>query len=181
MTKHTEEEIERAVRRAEQFDPTTTPMEDATDLRAIAEAADAVQAAQARLREAVEAARLLHDRSWGRIGIALGVSRQSARERFGDGRRPRTGRDAKIRGDTTQVRAYVPMPMPRHVPARSPDDLAKLAEEIAQVTGDVDAFLAREWLDREDLAAARAAMVKAAEALTEQLDIASAEVFGSDT
>lgn len=55
---------------------------DARDLRDVAEAADAVGAAEARLREAVEVAHA-RGRSWGRIGIALGVSRQAARQRFG--------------------------------------------------------------------------------------------------
>lgn len=52
------------------------------DLRDVAEAADALRAAEARLREAVEVAHA-RGRSWGRIGIALGVSRQAARQRFG--------------------------------------------------------------------------------------------------
>jgi transposase len=38
---------------------------------------------EARLREAVEVART-HGRSWNQIAIALGVSRQAARQRFGD-------------------------------------------------------------------------------------------------
>lgn len=58
--------------------------EDAADLRAIAHAVDAIRAGEARLLEAVGVARLLRGRSWGEIGIALGVSRQAARERFGE-------------------------------------------------------------------------------------------------
>ena len=38
---------------------------------------------EAKLLEAVTMARA-HERSWGRIGIALGVSRQAARQRFAD-------------------------------------------------------------------------------------------------
>lgn len=79
---HTDEEIERAARLAENADP-TGPADDTTDLRVIAEEADAITAAQARLREKVELARA-NGRSWGRIGLALGVSRQAARERFAE-------------------------------------------------------------------------------------------------
>ena len=56
-------------------------MDDTTDLRAIAEAVDRVRAGEARIRELVVLARA-NGRSWGEIGIALGVSRQAARERF---------------------------------------------------------------------------------------------------
>jgi hypothetical protein len=78
---HTEEEIQRAARLAEQADPSTIPMDDTTDLRALAEAVDHVRAGEARVRELVALARA-NNRSWGEIGIALGVSRQAARERF---------------------------------------------------------------------------------------------------
>lgn len=53
---------------------------DATDLRRIGEAADAVERARA-LAQAVASARS-HGRSWGQIGMVVGVSRQAARERF---------------------------------------------------------------------------------------------------
>lgn len=53
------------------------------DLRAIAAAAEAVRADEARLREAVEIARA-HGRSWNQVVVALGVSRQAARQRFAD-------------------------------------------------------------------------------------------------
>jgi hypothetical protein len=52
------------------------------DLRAIAEAADAVAAAEGHLRETVEVARA-RGRSWRQIGLVLGMSRQVARDRFG--------------------------------------------------------------------------------------------------
>jgi hypothetical protein len=68
--------------RADQLDPDTVTVDDVSDLRAVAEAADAVAAAEARLREAVEVAHA-RGRSWGRIGVALGVTRQAARKRFG--------------------------------------------------------------------------------------------------
>ena len=80
---HTEEEIQRAAKLAEASDPSGVPMDDTTDLRAIAEAVDRVRAGEARIREVVALARA-NGRSWGEIGIALGVSRQAARERFTD-------------------------------------------------------------------------------------------------
>jgi len=42
-----------------------------------------VRAGEARVREPVALARA-NGRSWGEIGIALGVSRQAARERFSE-------------------------------------------------------------------------------------------------
>ena len=82
-TRHTDEEIARAARLAEEFDPSDVPMDGTTDLRAIAEVVDGVRAGEARVRELVALARA-NGRSWGEIGIALGVSRQAARERFGE-------------------------------------------------------------------------------------------------
>jgi len=86
MTKRSEAEINEMAARfekwADEVDPDTLEFESTEDLRAVAEAADAVAAAQARLTEAVELAHA-RGRSWGRIGIALGVSRQAARQRFG--------------------------------------------------------------------------------------------------
>ena len=80
---HTEEEIERAAKLAEEFDPSNVPMDDTTDLRTLAEAVDAVRSGEARVRELVTRARA-NGRSWGEIGISLGVSRQAARERFAE-------------------------------------------------------------------------------------------------
>jgi DNA-directed RNA polymerase specialized sigma24 family protein len=82
-TMHTDEEIQRAAKLAEQFDPSDVPMDDTTDLRAIAEVVDSVRSGEARVRELVALARA-NGRSWGEIGIALGVSRQAARERFSE-------------------------------------------------------------------------------------------------
>jgi len=83
--RHTDDEIERAARRFEQLadelDPATAEIHDTEDLRAIAAASDATRADEARLREAVEVARA-HGRSWNHIALALGVSRQAARQRF---------------------------------------------------------------------------------------------------
>lgn len=65
------------------LDTATAGVESTEDLRAVAVAADTLAADEARLTEAVEMARA-HGRSWTRIGIALGVSRQAARQRFAD-------------------------------------------------------------------------------------------------
>ena len=85
--RHTDNEIERAARRfdqlADELDPATAEVDHTDDLRAIAAVSEAVRADQARLREAVEVARA-HDRSWNQIAVALGVSRQAARQRFTD-------------------------------------------------------------------------------------------------
>ena len=80
---HTEEEIQRAAKLAQGLDPSGIPMDDTTDLRTLAEAVDSVRAGEARVRELVALARA-NARSWGEIGIALGVSRQAARERFAE-------------------------------------------------------------------------------------------------
>jgi hypothetical protein len=85
MPKHTDDEIKEATERFEEWAATLTreDFQDTADLRAIAEASEGVRAGQARLRELVQLARA-NGRSWGQIGIALGVSRQAARERFAD-------------------------------------------------------------------------------------------------
>lgn len=80
---HSEEEIQRAAKLAEEFDPAGVPIDDTTDLRTLAEAVDAVRAGEAHVRELVARARA-NGRSWGEVGIALGVSRQAARERFAE-------------------------------------------------------------------------------------------------
>jgi len=94
----TPDQLQQATREAEDWldtlDPAATKAGDTTDLRSIAAAADTVYAAEARLRETVEIARA-HGRSWGRIGMALGVSRQAARQRFS----PLT--DAQLAEDAT--------------------------------------------------------------------------------
>lgn len=87
MPRHTDTEIEQAAKRFEllvdSLDPKTAKVEGTDDLRAIATAAEAVRADDARLREAVLLARA-HGRSWNHIALALGVSRQAARQRFAD-------------------------------------------------------------------------------------------------
>lgn len=83
--RHTDEEIEQAAARfaelADGLDPATTDVDETDDLKQIASACDAVRADEARLRDAVEIARA-QGRSWNQIGVALGVSRQAARQRF---------------------------------------------------------------------------------------------------
>ena len=83
--RYTDAEIEKAARRfeqlADQLDPATAEVDDLSDLRAIAEAADQVRRDEALVTERVAAARA-RGRSWNRIAVALGVSRQAARHRF---------------------------------------------------------------------------------------------------
>lgn len=85
--RHTDEAIERAAERfeelADELDPETARVLATEDLRGIADAAQALRDDEARLREAVEIARA-HGRSWNQVGVALGVSRQAARQRFAD-------------------------------------------------------------------------------------------------
>lgn len=84
--RHTDEEIEGAAQRFEQLadglDPADVEVQRTDDLSAVAVAAEVVRADDARLREAVVVARA-HGRSWNHIALALGVSRQAARQRFG--------------------------------------------------------------------------------------------------
>ena len=83
--RHTDQQIEEASERFERpveaLDLAATEVAVIEDLRAVAAAAEAARADEARLREAVEIARV-HGRSWNDIAVALGVSRQAARQRF---------------------------------------------------------------------------------------------------
>ena len=65
----------------EALDPDTIKVRDTSELRAIAEAAEAARRAEADVVERVSVARA-HGRSWNLIALALGVSRQTARQRF---------------------------------------------------------------------------------------------------
>ncbi len=76
-------ETDRVEQMLDDLDPATASVDNTEDLRAVAVAADALATDEARLTKAVEIARA-HGRSWTRIGIALGVSRQAARQRFAD-------------------------------------------------------------------------------------------------
>jgi hypothetical protein len=71
----TREELEQAASAAEAWleslDPRMSPAENPSDLRRIGLVDEAVAAARQ------------NGRSWGEIGLVLGVSRQSARERYG--------------------------------------------------------------------------------------------------
>ncbi len=82
----TREQLEAAAADAEamldSLDPATTPVEDTADLRGIAAAINEVAAAEANLSAAVAAARS-QGRSWARIAMVLGVSKQAARQRYG--------------------------------------------------------------------------------------------------
>jgi DNA-directed RNA polymerase specialized sigma24 family protein len=82
----TREELEKAATDAETWleslDPAATPAEDPTDLRRIGLALRSLADDQREVDEAVAAARE-NGRSWGEIGLVLGISRQAARERYG--------------------------------------------------------------------------------------------------
>lgn len=83
--RHTENEINEAANRFEkltdELDLATVQVDKLDDLREVAAASEAVHTDEVRLREAVEVARA-HGRSWNHIAVALGVSRQAARQRF---------------------------------------------------------------------------------------------------
>ena len=83
--RHADEEVERASRRFEQLadalDPATAEVDRIDDLRQVAAAAHALRSNETRLRETVEAARA-KGRSWNQIALALGVTRQAARQRY---------------------------------------------------------------------------------------------------
>jgi uncharacterized protein DUF3887 len=65
-------------------------VEDASPLKTVAQALDAVREVEARLRDAVDAARDA-GHTWAEIGDVLGTSRQAAFQRFGRPIDPRTG------------------------------------------------------------------------------------------
>ena len=83
--RYTDDQIEEAARRfeelADRLDLASAAVDDLSDLRAIAEAADQVRRDEALVTERVAQARA-RGRSWNRIAVALGVSRQAARHRF---------------------------------------------------------------------------------------------------
>lgn len=80
-TSMTDEELASFV---ERFDVDSLEWRDAGALRAIAEARDAAERAEATLREAVSSARNA-GMTWASIGAVLRVSRQAAQQRFGQG------------------------------------------------------------------------------------------------
>jgi hypothetical protein len=83
----TREELERAATNAEAWldslDPASTPAQNPADLRRIGLTLRELADKQREVEEAVAAARA-NGRNWGEIGLVLGVSRQSARERYGE-------------------------------------------------------------------------------------------------
>ncbi len=82
----TREELEKAASEAETWleslDPGATPAENPTDLRRIGLALRSLADDQREVDEAVAAARE-NGRSWSEIGLVLGISRQTTRERCG--------------------------------------------------------------------------------------------------
>jgi hypothetical protein len=85
MTKHTDAEINEAAARFETWADNLDPAElqDVSELRAVTTAARKLEEDETQLRQAVEIARG-RGHSWNRIAVALGVSRQAARQRFSD-------------------------------------------------------------------------------------------------
>ena len=85
----TREQLQKALAETEawldQLDPTAiaSPEASAADLRGIGEALHAVAASDLRLADQVAKARA-NGRTWTQIGAVLGVSKQAARERFGE-------------------------------------------------------------------------------------------------
>jgi hypothetical protein len=78
---YTDEQLEELAQKAEDFDPSKARVIDASPIRDIAEATEQIRRAQARQLEAVQIARA-RGISWNLIALALGVSRQAARQRL---------------------------------------------------------------------------------------------------
>lgn len=82
----TRQELEQAAADAEAWldslDPETIPAEDTSDLREIGLILGRQATLQKQLEDAVVAARH-NGRSWSEIGLVLGISKQAARERYG--------------------------------------------------------------------------------------------------
>lgn len=75
-------------------EPNPADARDASHMRRIIAAAEALEAAQTELRDAVDAAREAGD-SWAVIGVALGISRQAAQQRFTNPAGQRVGEGAR--------------------------------------------------------------------------------------
>lgn len=86
----TRAQLEQAAADAEAWldalDPSVTPAEDPRDLRRIGVALGEVATAEGELADAVADARH-NGRSWGEIALVLGVSKQAARQRYGEAAR----------------------------------------------------------------------------------------------
>lgn len=76
----TERDIDRLL---DELDVDQHTVDDPADLRRIGLAKHGLQRAESELRDAVHAARA-NGRSWGYIGLVLGVSKQAAQQRFGN-------------------------------------------------------------------------------------------------
>jgi hypothetical protein len=85
-TPRTREQLEQAVAETEAWldslELDDTPLHDSSDFRRISEAMSAELAAEKELHDAVAAARTA-GRSWAEVGLVLGVTRQTAQQRFG--------------------------------------------------------------------------------------------------
>ena len=77
----TAEEADATEKWLDSLDPTQLDFRDASHVRAISAAAEALTEAEENLRKAVAEARAAGD-SWTVIGAALGTSKQAAHERF---------------------------------------------------------------------------------------------------
>ncbi len=64
------------------IEPNPADARDASHMRRIIAAKEAVETAESELRAAVDAARAAGD-TWAAIGVALGITRQAAFQRFG--------------------------------------------------------------------------------------------------
>lgn len=64
------------------LDPDSTPADDISDLAAIGAALSKVAKAETDIERAVAAARA-NGRSWPRIALVLGISKQAAQQRYG--------------------------------------------------------------------------------------------------
>lgn len=86
----TRQQLERAAVDAEAWldslDPADTPAEDPRDLRRIGLALTDIAKAESELADAVTDARR-NGRTWGEIALVLGVSKQAARQRYGEAAR----------------------------------------------------------------------------------------------
>lgn len=86
----TRQQLEQAAADAEAWldslNPDETPAEDPRDLRRVGLAFTDVAKAEGELADAVADARR-NGRSWGEIALVLGVSKQAARQRYGEATR----------------------------------------------------------------------------------------------
>ena len=89
------------------LDPATAVVDDPADLRAIADAADEVLAAQTRLRHAVDAARA-NGRTWTQIAVGLGVSRQAATKRYASEQKVTSASRTKMKTKLPKIKTKLP-------------------------------------------------------------------------